>query len=273
MVRAAADHDVRALLDAAAVEPCDPPWPTYVHAGHFFFAMRPSLLGFFAVAFCFFAVAFFAVCARRPHTEPSSGASVIGISHRLIYGPRTEARRSEIVRGWPVAFGFFCREPPTFVRPPPSVCASFGAQSLHHRTFPSAGSPKLDLFSWQPSHILLLLARSTTPACAFAQPKHHRTFPSDGSPKLDLFSWQPSHFLLAKSTAPPCPFAQPEHHRFFPSDGSPKPATIRPQSSHFLLRTFTAPTCAFAQPEHHRFFPSAGSPRLGACGDPSYHSL
>jgi hypothetical protein len=40
-----------------------------------------------------------------------------------------------------------------------------------------------------------------------------------------------------------------------------------------LLRTFTAPTCAFAQPEHHRFFPSAGSPRLGACGDPSYHSL
>ena len=59
-----------------------------VCAGHLFFAMRPNC----------------SVC--RPHAEPGSGGSFIGISLRLVSGPRTAARRSEMVRGGPVAFSF-----------------------------------------------------------------------------------------------------------------------------------------------------------------------
>jgi hypothetical protein len=65
------------------------------------------------------------------------------------------------------------------------------AQPEHHRLFPSASSPKLGTFSWQPSHILLFMF--TAPACPFAQPEHHRLFPSAGSSKLDWhlqLNWQ-----------------------------------------------------------------------------------
>jgi hypothetical protein len=92
----------------------------------------------------FFAAAFFAVCPRPPHPEPTSRDSFIGIPYRqAISGPRTEAQRPGMVRGGSAAFGLFAhrRSSPACLRRP-LASATFGAQPRHHRRlFPSDSSP------------------------------------------------------------------------------------------------------------------------------------
>ena len=59
-------------------------WDPMQAAQVFLLTLRPSLLGFARTClagFSFFGSAFFGACARRPHPEPGSGGSLIGISH------------------------------------------------------------------------------------------------------------------------------------------------------------------------------------------------
>jgi hypothetical protein len=63
-----------------------------------------------------------------------------------------------------------------------SACAF--PQLVHHRAFPSAGSPRLGTFRPRPSHFFTRpILTFTAPTCPFPQPEHycrHHLFPSAG---------------------------------------------------------------------------------------------